>query len=81
MIDPEMIPMGVKPPKKFCRDCKWCNKRAGDDPTGGLWICTQPDLKQKFDLVTGTPLPDYCLNVRIGDQCGPSGQLWEPSEV
>ena len=73
----EMLPMGMKPPKKFCIDCQWVASE-GEDRTGGLWQCKHPDIKTKFDLVTGNPLPNYCINVRIGDQCGPAGNLWKP---
>ncbi len=64
--------------KKFCTDCKWVS---GKDQHPAQWTCTHPSIKDHFNLVTGKPYANYCDAVRLGDQCGPAGELWEPAEI
>lgn len=63
--------------KKFCRDCKWVDKEAGEEKVIN-WLCTSPDLKPRFNLVSGEQTRQYCQDVRLGDKCGIEGKLWEP---
>ena len=67
-----------KLPERFCRDCKWVDIGENEKyPT--QWICESPKVKVKRDLVSGNPLLNPCGVVRMGDECGPAGHLWEPA--
>jgi hypothetical protein len=62
--------------QRFCTDCKWVDKTR--DLTKPInWTCKSPELKTRFDVVTGKPIPQYCNQVRLDDKCGPTGKLWE----
>lgn len=76
----EILPMGMKPPKKFCADCAYCAQYTDLDvkiKDSRDWECTA-ELKPRFNLVTGDPITRYCVEVREGDECGPAGNLWKP---
>jgi hypothetical protein len=64
--------------QKFCADCKWVLK---DEKKPHDWVCTAPKIRVRFDLVSGNAMPNYCAQVRLGDDCGPAGHLWEPAEI
>jgi hypothetical protein len=82
VMDPQMDEtiekLRIKPPQKFCTDCKWVDMSAGI-ASPSMWICKSPGVKQRFDLVSGKPYSNYCQSVRISDECGPAGRLWEAS--
>jgi predicted Zn-ribbon and HTH transcriptional regulator len=82
MIDSQMEEavktLAIKPPQKFCTDCKWVDMSAGI-ASPSMWTCKSPSVKQRFDLVSGQPYSNYCQSVRISDDCGPAGRLWEAS--
>ena len=84
--DPKLDPalQGMKPPQKFCADCKWCSKYSDMDvefKSFNDWECTAEAAKVHFNLVSGDPRPNYCVDMRLRDECGPAGNLWEPAEI
>lgn len=72
----------------LCKDCKHFLE---EYRTVGIWpfrkkidrhkCADLPIVRERVDLVTGhvsLPLHAFCVNVREGGPCGPSGNLFEP---
>jgi len=82
MMDPQLDgeeavrQLAIKPPQKFCADCQWVDKSTGPEAYA-MWKCVSPGVRSRFDLVSGKPYPNFCSTVRISDDCGPAGRLWQ----
>jgi hypothetical protein len=62
----------------LCKDCNWYKKcdYYGTD-TGDLDKCLCPEIKTKFNLVTGIHPKVFCsIERRSSGQCGIDGKYW-----